>query len=160
MISVWRAKDDSDYKMLVSVPEFKISFSSITLPILAGYNDDSEESVIDLWYIYTKFVKFIDELLHDRFSTTCSQLSFEQVQELNKLSRIFMDYTKGLGTKKFLPDVEEKGYFPLRPTECIPYCQYVYEAVEDRLFDIKEFLGEHGLQEESYDSEIPFEIWE
>ena len=162
MISAWKSDDNSEYRMLVSVPDFKFSLSGITLPVLAGFNDDSEESVICLLYIYRGFSKFVGELLHDMGAMSCSHLTYEQTSKLDQVSKLFVEYTKTIGTKKYFPDVNERGYFSLRPTECIPYSQYVYEAVEDKLFDIRVFLTKHGLEEESTSAKeiVPFEIWE
>lgn len=158
MVSVWRSEEDKTYKMFVYVPEFKVNFSSITLPILGGFNEDSEESAICLMFIYKEVVKFIEETNKARFVSTCSQLPYEQVEKLNQLAHILIDYFKEVGVNKFLPDVEKCGYFPLRPTDCIPYCQYVYEAIDDKLYDLKMYLAEKGLYEDSQEEEC--NIWE
>ena len=159
MISVWKDKDNN-YKLTVYVPDFKISFSSLTLPILGGFHEDSEESVIVLYHIYKEVVKFISESSRAKVAVSCGQLPYEQVDQLNQISHILLNYFKEIGADKFLPDIEKCGYFPLRPTDCIPYCQYFYESVEDALYDVKMWLIEHGLCEEEQEDTIPFEIWE
>lgn len=155
-VQYWKCGDEIT---TVLVPEFSIDFSEILFPILAGYNDDSEHSIICIYTILRKFADFVSNALKYRHAVSCHELPFDTVCRLNQISRIFLDYLKNIGVDKYLPDVERCGYFPLKPTECIPFCQYVYESVCDKVFDIKEYLDNKGLTEVE-DDFTENDLWE
>ena len=156
MIQYWKLGIGENAETIaVEVPEFYLNFVEIVFPIVAGYSDESEQSVIYLYDLYKKFVQFVDEARKNRHALSCSELSFEVVGKLNQISNLFLSYLKILGVKRFLPELDQVGYFPLKPTDCIPYCQYAYEAVEDKLFDIREWLLTREMEQvEGTDSEM------
>lgn len=147
MTQQWKAGiGENEETLSVVIPEFKFNFLEIKLPIVPGYSDESEQAVIFLYDLYKGFVHFVNEALKNRNSLSCSNLTFETVKKLDQISDIFLSYLKILGVSRFLPELDKVGYFPLRPTDCIPYCQYVFEAVEDKLFDIREWMATRELE--------------
>ena len=135
MIQYWRlGMGEGVETAAIEVPEFNLNFVEVSFPVVAGYSDESEQSVIYLYDLYKKFVQFVDEARKNRHALSCSELSFEVVGKLNQISNLFLSYLKILGVKRFLPELGRVGYFPLKPTDCIPYCQYAYRLFYGAVF--------------------------
>lgn len=142
---IWKSNDGDLIK--VEVYEPVINCIELKLPVMPNYNDNSEQSIIQLKEIYDNYINFMLREINikgeDTIGSKFELLPYTVVNKLNKMSDMLYDYLAAVGVHKFLPvygtDIN------MDPMSSTPSCQYAFDAFKNARNKIDDFLSDRGL---------------
>ena len=142
MIQKWKSNTE---EFNINVVECELNCKVIALPVLTNLEVSSEETLIQIKYIYDKYFELINKMLGDR-KTTINKLPYETILKLNFVAKMLYNYSLEIIDPDHKYDLYgAAGYVDISPSSTVPFCEYIYSAVIERINAIEEELTRRGL---------------